>query len=57
MTSAPIIFSRASYDGVSTTFSSCEPFFATAEVVEGGTIVVVSFDLSSSLKKIVRAQE
>jgi hypothetical protein len=48
---APTIFSRASCDEFPTTVSSCEPFFAAAEVVEGRTTVVVSFGLSSSLKK------
>jgi hypothetical protein len=57
MIGAPIIFSRASCDGVSTIVSSYEPFFATSEVVEGRTTIVVSFDLSSSLNKIVRAQQ
>jgi hypothetical protein len=47
------IFSRASYDGFPTTVSSCEPFFAAAEVVEGRTTVVVPFGISSSVKKII----
>jgi hypothetical protein len=46
-----MIFSRASCDGFPTTVSSCEPFFAAAEVTKGRTTVVVSFSLSSSLKK------
>jgi hypothetical protein len=50
---APTIFSRASCDGFPTKVSPREPFFAIAEVVEGGTIVVVPFGLSSSLKKII----
>jgi hypothetical protein len=48
---APTIFSMASYDGFPTTVSSCEPFFAAAEVAKGRTTMVVSFGLSSSLKK------
>jgi hypothetical protein len=40
-----------SYDGLSTTVSSCEPFFGAVVVVEGRTTVVVSFSLSSSLKE------
>jgi hypothetical protein len=53
MIGAPIIFSRVSCDGVSTIISSHEPFFATTEVIEGRTTIVVSFDLSLSLNKVV----
>jgi hypothetical protein len=53
---ALIIFSRVSFGGISTLVSSCEFFFATAEVGEGRTTVPVSFDLSSSLRKIVQVQ-
>jgi hypothetical protein len=51
MLGAPTIFSRASRDGFPTIVSSSEPFFAAVEVAEGRTTVVVSFGLSSSLKK------
>jgi hypothetical protein len=36
---------------LSTIVSSCGRFFGAIEVPEGGTIVVASFGLSSSLKK------
>jgi hypothetical protein len=39
-----------SCDGLFTTASSCEPFFGAVGVVEGSTIVVVFFGLSSSLE-------
>jgi hypothetical protein len=45
------IFSRASCDEFPITVSSCEPFFAAAEVADGRTKVVVSFGLSSSMKE------
>jgi hypothetical protein len=51
-----IIFSRVSSGGLSTAVSSCEFFFARAEVGNERTTVAVSFDLSSSLRKIVRVQ-
>jgi hypothetical protein len=51
MLGAPTIFSRVSSDAFPTTISSCEPFLVAAEVAEGRTTVVVSFSLSSSLKK------
>jgi hypothetical protein len=53
---ALIIFSRVSSSGISTPVSSGEFFFATTEVGEGRTTVPVSFDLSSSLRKIVQVQ-
>jgi hypothetical protein len=53
---ALIIFSRVSSGGISTVVSSCKFFSGRAEVGEGRTTVAVSFDLSSSLRKIVRVQ-
>jgi hypothetical protein len=53
---ALIIFSMVSSGGISTVVPSCEFFSATAEVGEGRTTIVVSFDLSSSLRKIIRVQ-
>jgi hypothetical protein len=54
--SALIIFSRVSSGGISTPVSSREFFFTMAEVGEGRTTVPVSFNLSSSLRKIVQVQ-
>jgi hypothetical protein len=51
-----IIFSRVSSGGISTAVSSCEFVFARAEVGDERATVAVSFDLSSSLRKIVRVQ-
>jgi hypothetical protein len=40
-----------SCDGLSTMVSSCELFFGAVGVVEGRTMVVAFFGLSSSLKE------
>jgi hypothetical protein len=47
----PPTFSRMSCDRLSTMVSSCELFFGAVGVVEGRTIVVDFFGLSSSLKE------
>jgi hypothetical protein len=51
MTDASIIFSRASFGGISTLVTSCEFFSIAVEAEEGGTTADVPFGLSSSLRE------